>query len=201
MTTPAAPKRPRARRLAGLTATAMLLFSPSARAAAKVAPAAGRGVYDFRVATADSGTHALSDYRGKVLLIVNTASRCGFTPQYESLEAAYRKYQAQGLEILAFPANNFMNQEPGSDAAIQSFCTLKYHTTFPVFAKIDVRGKHISPLYAWLTRESAFPGDIPWNFTKFVVSRTGAVVGRFDPMVDPLDPKLAGLLESELAKH
>lgn len=162
------------------------------------APAAPHGVYDFRVAKIDSGTRSLSAYKGKVLLIVNTASRCGFTPQYKSLEALYEKYRGKGFEILAFPANNFHEQEPGTNSEIQAFCSLNFHTTFPLFAKIDVRGEKIAPLYDWLTHDSGFNGDIPWNFTKFLVSRTGAVVGRFNPKVDPLDSAVTASVETEL---
>jgi glutathione peroxidase len=205
MSVPLTIRHPGSRFLAGSAAAAMLLFAPGARVAAAAANAGqgtpARGVYDFSVATSDSGKRSLSDYRGKVLLIVNTASRCGFTPQYKSLEALYEKYREAGFEILAFPANNFLNQEPGSDAEIQSFCSLKYHTTFPVFAKSDVKGGKISPLYAWLTKESAFPGDIPWNFTKFLVARNGTVVARFEPKVDPLDPKVTARVEAELKAH
>jgi glutathione peroxidase len=165
------------------------------------APGPAHGVYDFRVTTIEGKTRPLADYRGKVLLIVNTASRCGFTPQYKPLEALYQKYAARGFEILAFPANNFLNQEPGSNQQIQSFCSLTYHTTFPLFAKIDVKGKKIAPLYAWLTRESPFPGEIPWNFTKFLVARDGTVVGRFDPKVDPLDSTVTTQVEGLLAAH
>jgi glutathione peroxidase len=198
------PARPRlASRLA---AAAILLAGFGAHAeGANVKPepthTAARSVYDFPVTTIDGKTRSLADYRGKVLLIVNTASHCGFTPQYKSLEALYEKYRGRGLEILAFPANNFLNQEPGSNEQIQSFCSLTYHTTFPLFSKIDVKGRKIAPLYAWLTRESPFPGDIPWNFTKFVVARNGTVVGRFDPKVDPLDAAVTAKIEGELAAH
>ncbi len=162
---------------------------------------APKGIYDFRVATIDNGTRALSKYKGKVLLVVNTASKCGFTPQYKSLEALYEKYRAEGFEVLAFPANNFHEQEPGTNSEIQSFCSLNYHTTFPLFAKIDVKGEKIAPLYAWLTHDSGFAGDIPWNFTKFLVARNGTVVGRFDPKTDPLDASVTALLETELKKR
>lgn len=156
------------------------------------------GVHDFHVKTIDGDTRSLAEYRGKTLLIVNTASRCGFTPQYESLQALYERYHARGLEVLAFPANDFLGQEPGSDAEIKTFCSTKYHTTFPLFAKISVKGHGIAPLYAWLTRDSGFPGDIPWNFTKFLVDGDGRVVARFDPRVDPLDEKLVARLEATL---
>ena len=131
------PMRPGPRSLAGFAATLLLLIVPRAphagtAAAPAGAPARPKGVYDFRVAKIDHGTRSLSEYKGKVLLIVNTASRCGFTPQYKSLEALYGKYRGEGFEVLAFPANNFLGQEPGSNAEIQSFCELKYRTTFPL---------------------------------------------------------------------
>ena len=193
----------RSRSLAGFAATLLLLIAPGARSVGTAAAHAGasatpHGIYDFRVATIDSGSRSLAKYRGKVLLVVNTASRCGFTPQYKSLEALYEKYRGEGFEILAFPANNFLGQEPGTNAEIQSFCSLTYHTTFPLFAKIDVRGEKIAPLYSWLTHESGFNGDIPWNFTKFLVARNGTVVGRFGPKIDPLDSTVTAQLETEL---
>jgi glutathione peroxidase len=155
-------------------------------------------IYEFTVQTIDGGTRSLADYRGKTLLIVNTASRCGFTPQYESLEALYRRYKSRGFEILAFPANDFMGQEPGSNAEIKTFCTTRYHTSFPLFAKISVRGKEMAPLYHWLTKDSPFPGEIPWNFTKFVVAPDGRVAARFGPQTDPRSKEVAAVLEKLL---
>ena len=157
-----------------------------------------QNLYDFRIRTAEGGERSLAEFHGKTLLIVNTASRCGFTPQYESLEKLYERYRGRGFEILAFPANNFLNQEPGTDTEIQGFCQQNYKTQFPVFAKISVRGKDIAPLYVWLTRDSGFDGDIPWNFTKFLVGPDGRVVARFAPPVDPLDPKVTETLEGLL---
>jgi glutathione peroxidase len=158
------------------------------------------GLYDFNVRTIDGSEKPLADFRGKTLLIVNTASHCGFTPQYDALEALYRKYSARGFEVLAFPANDFMGQEPGTNAEIQSFCTTKYNTTFPLFAKISVRGRNMAPLYAWLTKDSGFPGNIPWNFTKFLVGPDGRVVARFDPATSPLSKDVTEPLEGLLAK-
>jgi glutathione peroxidase len=155
-------------------------------------------LYDFTVLTIDGETRSLGEYRGKTLLIVNTASRCGFTPQYESLEALYRQYKARGFEVLAFPANDFMGQEPGSNADIKVFCSERYHTSFPLFAKISVKGKQIAPLYRWLTKDSPFPGDIPWNFTKFVVAPDGKVAARFGPQTDPRSKDVTQLLEKLL---
>ena len=143
-------------------------------------------LYDFKMRTIDGEERSLADYRGKAVLIVNTASLCGFTPQYESLEALYQQYKSRGLEILAFPANDFMGQEPGTNAQIKSFCSGRFHTSFPLFAKISVKGKHMAPLYQWLTSVSPFPGDIRWNFTKFLVAPDGQVAARFPPKLDPL---------------
>ena len=159
------------------------------------------GVYDFQIATIDGERKSLADYRGRTLLIVNTASRCGFTPQYTSLEALYQRYKDRGFEILAFPANNFMGQEPGTNAEIKEFCSLKYRTTFPLFEKISVKGKDIAPLYAYLTRDSGHPGGISWNFAKFLVGPDGRVVARFDPATDPLDERITQRVESLLAKQ
>lgn len=156
------------------------------------------GVHDFHVRTMSDSDQSLAEYQGKALLIVNTASRCGFTPQYKSLEELYQRYHARGFEVLAFPANNFMNQEPGSDQEIRAFCSANYHTTFPLFAKISVKGKDIAPLYQYLTRDSGFPGDIPWNFTKFLVAPDGRVVARWGPTTEPLSKDLTGKLESVL---
>jgi glutathione peroxidase len=131
---------------------------------------------------------ALSEYRGKVLLIVNTASKCGFTPQYEGLESLYRDLNARGLVVLGFPCNNFGAQEPGNEAEIANFCKLTYEVSFPMFAKVDVNGPQTAPLFEWLKQEA--PGvlgtrAIKWNFTKFLVNRDGRVMGRFAPMTPP----------------
>ncbi|HWE40003.1 MAG TPA: glutathione peroxidase [Isosphaeraceae bacterium] len=146
---------------------------------------------------------ALSKYKGDVLLVVNVASKCGLTPQYEALEATYRKYKDKGFEVLAFPANEFGKQEPGTDAEIKQFCTSKYDVTFPVFSKIVVKGEGIHPLYKFLTSEQTdpkFAGEIPWNFAKFLVDRKGRVIARFDPKVKPDDPKVVAAIEAALAE-
>ena len=147
-----------------------------------------KSIYDFTVKKIDHTEQSLSEYRDKVVLIVNTASRCGFTPQYEGLEALYKKYRSQGLEILAFPCNQFLKQEPGDAEEIQSFCKLKYDTSFPLFEKIDVKGKNISPLYVFLTDQArGFLGTkaVKWNFTKFLVDRSGKVIRRYAPATVP----------------
>ena len=144
-------------------------------------------IYDLKVLNTKGEEVSLSDYRGKVLLIVNTATGCGFTPQYEGLQKLYDEYRNEGLEILDFPCNQFGNQAPGTDAEIGQFCTLKYHTTFPRFAKVDVNGKNEIPLFAYLKKEKGgmMGSNIKWNFTKFLVDRNGKVVERFAPTVTP----------------
>ncbi len=164
-------------------------------------------IYDFTVKDNKGEAVSLADYRGKVLLVVNTATKCGLTPQYEALEALYQKYRERGFEILDFPCNQFLGQAPGSDEEITSFCTLNYGTTFPRFAKIDVNGKDADPLYAWLREQApedrgdeesksfekkvkllkplAKAGDIKWNFGKFLIGKDGAVVARYSPAYKP----------------
>ncbi len=158
------------------------------------------GVYDFTVRTIDGTEQSLENYRGKTLLIVNTASKCGFTPQYTSLERLYETYHDRGFEVLAFPANNFGAQEPGTNEQIQKFCTTTYSTSFPLFAKINVRGSKMAPLYTWLTQDSGFPGAISWNFTKFLVGPDGRVVARFGPRTDPMDRQVTTTLEATLSQ-
>jgi glutathione peroxidase len=145
-------------------------------------------IYDFEAETLQGARAPLTDYRGQVLLIVNTASKCGFTPQYEGLEALYRKHRDRGFAILGFPCNQFGAQEPGDAAEIASFCSLTYDVSFPMFAKIDVNGPAAHPLYGFLKKEKkGLLGSegIKWNFTKFLVDRSGAVVDRFAPTTKP----------------
>jgi glutathione peroxidase len=156
-------------------------------------------IYEFSCRTAKGDEKSLKDYQGKVLLIVNTASKCGFTPQFEGLEELHEKYAAKGLAILGFPCNQFGHQDPGSDAEILSFCQTKYDVKFPMFAKIDVNGADAAPLYQHLKAEA--PGllgskAIKWNFTKFLVNRKGQVLERFAPTVTPreLEEKIKALL-------
>lgn len=155
-------------------------------------------IYDFSVKNRNNEDVNLSNYKGKVMLIVNTATGCGFTPQYEGLEKLYQKYHEKGLEILDFPCNQFGKQAPGTNEEIHEFCTLKYNTTFDQLAKIDVNGKDESPLYTFLKSEKKgmLSKDIKWNFTKFLVDRQGNVVSRFAPTVTPeeIDSKIAELL-------
>ena len=160
---------------------------------------AGR-IYEFEMKTIDGKPKKLSDYKGEALLVVNTASLCGFTPQYKDLQSLYEKYADKGLKIAAFPANEFGAQEPGSDADIKKLCLTKYAVSFDLYSKIVVKGDGIHPLYQYLTKDSGFPGEIPWNFTKFLVDRKGRVVGRFEPNVDPAGKEIAAAVEKALAE-
>jgi len=158
-------------------------------------------IYDFTLKDIDGKDAALAQYRGKVLLLVNVASRCGFTPQYEGLEKVYLKYKDRGLVVLGFPANNFMSQEPGTNEEIKTFCSLKYNVTFPMFAKISVKGADTHPLYKYLIDKQTdpdFAGDIKWNFNKFLVGRDGRIIGRFEPPVKPESPEVAQAIEKAL---
>ncbi len=178
------------------------------------------GIYDFKIKAQDGSEVALSDYKGKVLLIVNTATGCGFTPQYDELQDLYELHQKDGLEILDFPCNQFAGQAPGSDEEIHSFCTGRYGITFPQFAKIDVNGENAIPLYRYLTEHTTFAGfsgpmglmlkgvvkkmdkdyknngNIKWNFTKFLIDRNGEIAARFEPTesLDTVKEKVEELL-------
>ena len=180
-------------------------------------------VYDFKVANIRGEEKSLADYKGKVLLIVNTASKCGFTPQYEELQALYMKYKDQGLEILGFPSNQFAAQEPGTNEEVQNFCKVNYGVTFPLFAKGDVRGENAQPLFQYLTKNTEFKGfdsehpiteklmgvlkekfpeflegsSIKWNFTKFLINKDGEIAGRYEPTTLP--SKMAAEIEKLLA--
>ncbi len=169
-------------------------------------------IYDFKLRSIDGKEVSMTNYQGKVLLIVNTASKCGFTPQYEELQSLYQTYQQQGLEILGFPSNQFAAQEPGSNSEVQNFCQINYGVTFSLFEKTDVRGENAHPLFKYLTEKAPFKGfdlnhpngeklqnvlqerfpdflkgnDIKWNFTKFLIDRDGKVAGRYEPTTAPL---------------
>jgi glutathione peroxidase len=160
-------------------------------------------LHEFSMKAIDGRTVALSQFKGQVVLVVNVASRCGFTPQYEGLEKLYESYKAQGFVILGFPANNFGEQEPGTDAEIQTFCKSKYSVTFPMFSKISVAGADQAPLYRFLTDTAAQPktgGAIQWNFTKFLVDRDGKIIQRFEPDVEPLSREIVSALETAVKK-
>ncbi len=155
-------------------------------------------VYSFAMKTVDGKDRPLSEYSGKVLLVVNVASRCGYTPQYKDLQAVYEKYKDRGFRILAFPANNFGAQEPGTDKEIKEFCETNYHVSFDLFSKISVKGEDQHPLYRYLTTESPFPGEVKWNFQKYLVDRKGKVVGMFPSRVKPTDKEIEQHLEALL---
>jgi len=144
-------------------------------------------VYGFEAKRIDGTVQSLADYRGKVLLIVNTASRCGFTPQFEGLEKLYREYRGRGFEVLGFPCNQFGGQDPGTNEEILEFCRLNYGVSFPMFAKIEVNGRNAHPLFRWLKSRTGLPGfnAIKWNFTKFLIDREGRVVKRYAPVTKP----------------
>ncbi|MDR0831271.1 MAG: glutathione peroxidase [Bacillales bacterium] len=142
-------------------------------------------IYDYQVKNVDGTKKDLQDYQGKVLLIVNTATHCGFTPQYKGLQSLYLKYKDKGFEVLDFPCNQFMHQAPESDQGIASFCELKYQTTFPRFSKIEVNGDKADPLFVYLKANSNPKGSIKWNFTKFLIDRDGNIVNRYSSLVTP----------------
>ncbi|MCJ7524480.1 MAG: glutathione peroxidase [Candidatus Aminicenantes bacterium] len=163
-----------------------------------------KSVLDFSLKSIDGQDTALRQYKGKVLLLVNTASKCGFTPQYKTLEEVYKRYRDQGLVILGFPANNFLGQEPGTNPEIKNFCMINFGVSFPMFAKISVRGKDIHPLYKFLVEKETnpkFAGKITWNFSKFLIDRQGNVVGRFEPKQVPDAPELISAIEKALQEQ
>jgi glutathione peroxidase len=153
---------------------------------------------DFTMTAIDGKPCALSQWRGKVVLLVNVASRCGLTPQYTALQAAYDRYKDRGLVVLGVPANDFGAQEPGTEAEIRQFCTTNYRVTFPLLAKVSVKGASICPLYQYLTTQSPKPGEIGWNFAKFLIGRDGQVVDRFDPQAAPDAPPVVAAIEKAL---
>jgi len=160
-------------------------------------------LYDIKAMDIDGTEKSLSEYQGKVLLIVNVASKCGFTPQYKGLETLYKRYQQRGFVVLGFPSNDFGRQEPGTDAEIKSFCDLTYGVTFPMFSKVSVKGKSIHPLFAFLTAKETnprFAGKITWNFNKFLVDRAGKIVDRFDSKFEPTGDKIPRAVEEILGR-
>ena len=160
-----------------------------------------QSIHEFTMTDIDGREVALSDYREQVLLVVNVASKCGFTRQYAGLEKLYQAYKDRVFAVLGFPANNFMGQEPGTEAEIKSFCTLTYGVTFPMFAKISVKGKTIHPLYAFLIDKKLHPehgGAISWNFNKFLIGKDGRVLGRYGSRTEPDDPDLAAAIAAAL---
>jgi len=152
--------------------------------------------HDFSAKTITGQDKKLSDYAGNVLLIVNVASECGLTPQYDGLEKLHEKYADKGLRVVGFPANEFGAQEPGSNEKISEFCRTKYGVKFDMMSKVVVKGDGIDPLFAWLTKATG--GDIKWNFGKFLVGKNGEIIKRFEPKVEPLDPEVTGAIEKAL---
>ena len=161
---------------------------------------AASSIYDFTLPSIDGKPIPLASFKGKVVLLVNVASQCGYTPQYTALETIYEKYKDRGFVVLGFPANNFGQQEPGTNAEIKTFCSAKYNVTFPMFSKISVEGRDQNPLYAYLTKGAnpSVAGDIQWNFTKFLVDRSGHVVWRFESPVTPDSPQVIDSIEKLL---
>ncbi|HBQ61044.1 MAG TPA: glutathione peroxidase [Balneolaceae bacterium] len=157
-------------------------------------------IYDFKMKDIDGNDVSLSDYKGKVILIVNVASKCGFTSQYEGLQELYEAYKDEGFVILGFPANNFKGQEPGSNEEIKQFCTLEYGVEFPMFSKVSVKGDDQSDFFKYLTEQSNqdFEGDIKWNFEKFLISKDGDVLRRYRSNVEPMSSDIVDAIEKEL---
>jgi glutathione peroxidase len=177
-----------------------LLFLFSTMFAATTAP---KGVYDFTLDSIDGKPVSLSSYKGKVLMLVNVASKCGYTPQYTALESTYEKYRDRGLVIVGIPANNFGGQEPGTNEEIKTFCTRKFKVSFPMMSKVSVKGDDTTPLYKYLTSTAPNPktaGEIKWNFTKFLVDRNGNVVSRFEPATTPDSAEVTAVIEQALGK-
>jgi glutathione peroxidase len=180
---------------------ALVVLSGSALALEPTTRPSAPSPLGFVVKDIAGNDYDLSQLRGKVVVIVNVASRCGMTPQYAALEAMYRKHRERGLVVVGFPANNFGGQEPGTDEQIRAFCSENYDVTFPMMSKISVKGDDKHPLYAFLTsKETAgeFAGEVQWNFTKFVIGRDGTLIGRFAPNVKPTDAAFVALIESAL---
>ncbi len=183
-----------------LTALAACLIILSG---AQTRGAAVTNLYSFTMKNIDGQDVSLGTYTGKVLLVVNVASKCGFTSQYEGLEKLYKEYGAKGLVVLGFPANNFLGQEPGTETQIKQFCTMTYGVTFPLFAKISVKGGEQHPFYKYLTEKETnpeFSGSITWNFNKFLIGRDGKILNRFGSRTTPQDPALVKAVEDALAR-
>ena len=174
------------------------IFNPS-----PTEPPKERSMYEFTMKDIDGSDVKLDAYKGKVAMIVNVASKCGLTSQYEGLQSLYDKYKDKGFVILGFPANNFLGQEPGTEKEIKDFCTLNYKVTFPMFSKISVKGRDQHPFYTFLTNMQSnpgFDGDITWNFEKFLADKSGKIIARFSPQTTPEDPKIVDAIESALSQ-
>jgi glutathione peroxidase len=189
--------------LALTAAVSALALSAIAQDKPATAPATDRpAALDFKVKDIDGKEVDLVSYKGKVLMILNVASKCGNTPQYTALQAMYTKYKDKGLVVMGFPANNFGGQEPGSELDIKTFCTEEYKVDFPLFSKVSAKGNDIAPLFKYLTAQESKPlskGDIRWNFEKFLISREGKLVGRFADRTKPDDPTVVSAVEAALA--
>lgn len=176
------------------------LLAIAALAALTLMTSRAESLYDIELVDIDGEATSLAEYKGKVLLIVNVASKCGYTRQYAGLESLYQKYKDKGLVVLGFPCNQFGQQEPGAEADIKEFCSLTYGVQFPMFEKLDVNGPERHPLYRTLAGEtSPFPGDIGWNFTKFLVGEDGQILHRYESKVEPESPELVADVEAALA--
>lgn len=187
----------------GLAVAAVSIFRTfdNAGAASASTGSAAKSVYEFKMKNIEGKEVSLSEYKGKVLMLVNVASKCGLTPQYEALQSVYGKYKDQGFLVLGFPANNFMGQEPGTEAEIKEFCSVKYNITFPLFSKISVKGDDQHPLYQYLTSKESNPefgGEIKWNFNKFLVGKDGKIIARFEPKVKPDSEEVIQAIEKAL---
>jgi glutathione peroxidase len=185
--------------IAGAAYALGFIFNPS-----PADPPKEKSMYEFTMKDIDGKDVKIDTYQGKVAMIVNTASKCGYTPQYEGLEALYEKYKDKGFVILGFPANNFMGQEPGTEKEIKEFCTLKYHVSFPMFSKISVKGTDQHPFYTYLTNKGSdpqFAGDITWNFEKFIADKHGNIIARFPPKTTPDAPEVVKAIETALAAN
>jgi len=171
--------------------------------AAAIGTAQTKNVYSFTMKSIDGDPVSLSSFKGKVVMVVNVASKCGYTPQYTALESIYEKYKGRGFVIVGVPANNFAQQEPGTNEEIKTFCSRKYNVTFPMMSKVSVKGDDKTELYQYLTdpaQNPKFSGDIKWNFTKFLVDRDGNIVARFEPATTPDAPEVQSAIESALGK-
>lgn len=186
---------------AGLMAASLLMASPVLAKEKSGKAGNAKSVHDFVLKDINGKDVKLKQYRGKVVMLVNVASKCGLTPQYEGLQRLYTKYQGQGFVVLGIPANNFGGQEPGTNEEIKTFCSTKYNVTFPMFSKVSVKGDDIDPLFKFLTAKETNPefgGDIAWNFNKFLVDRNGKIIARFSPKETPESEKIVQTLEAAL---
>ena len=182
-----------------LSLSFMKLFFLSALTSMQIALSCSASLYDIPLKDIDEKGTSLKPYQGKVLLVVNVASKCGLTPQYTALQAIQQKYKDQGFTVLAFPCNQFNGQEPGSNKEIKEFCSSKYDVTFPLFDKLEVNGPNRHPLYVALAgKDSPFPGDIKWNFGKFLIGKDGKILQRFEPKTTPDAPEVTSAIEAAL---